>query len=131
MISSFMIINLRGDVLIYRDYRGEVKRTECYAFSLYLLSAKNLQNTPVIYHNNISYFYVSQKDLFIIASSKSNPNVALIFEFFYSFQHICKSYFRDELSDAVVRSNYVLIYELLDEIMDYGVPQITETDMLK
>lgn len=85
MISSFMIINLRGDVLIYRDYRGEVKRTECNSFSLYLLSAKNLQNTPVIYHNNISYYYISQKDLFIIASSKSNPNVALIFEFFYSF----------------------------------------------
>ena len=24
-----------------------------------------------------------------------------------------------------------MIYELLDEIMDYGVPQITETELLK
>ena len=31
----------------------------------------------------------------------------------------------------MIRQNYVLIYELLDEIMDYGVPQITETDVLK
>ena len=57
--------------------------------------------------------------------------MATIFEFFYSFLQICKSYFRDELSDSVVRKNYVLIYELLDEILDFGVPQITETEMLK
>ena len=50
MISCLMIINLRGDVLIFRDYRGEVKRTECNSFSLYLLSAKAIKNTPVIYH---------------------------------------------------------------------------------
>ncbi len=31
----------------------------------------------------------------------------------------------------MIRKNYVLIYELLDEILDFGVPQITETDMLK
>lgn len=54
-----MILNLRGDVLIFRDYRGEVKRSECNSFSLYLLSAKNLQNTPVIYHGGVSYFYIS------------------------------------------------------------------------
>lgn len=44
---------------------------------------------------------------------------------------MCKSYFKSELSDFVVRQNYVLIYELLDEIMDFGVPQITEADVLK
>lgn len=85
MISSFMILNLRGDILIYRDYRGEVKRSEFNAFSLFLLSAKNQNNTPVIYHNGTSYYYVAQKDLFLIASSKSNANVATIFEFFYAF----------------------------------------------
>ena len=31
----------------------------------------------------------------------------------------------------MIRQNYVLIYELLDEIMDFGVPQITEPDILK
>lgn len=103
MISSFMILNLWGDILIYRDYRGEVKRSEMNSFSLFLLSAKNLSNVPVIYHNGVSYYYISQKDLFLIVSSKSNSNVALIFEFLYAFLLICKNYFRDELADSIVR----------------------------
>ncbi len=131
MISSLMIVNMRGDVLIYRDYRGEVKKTECNAFSFYLLSSKTLKATPVIYHNGVSFFYLNQKDLYLIVSSKSNPNVAMIFEFLYKFLNICKAYFAAELSDEIIRKNYVLIYELLDEIIDYGIPQITETDMLK
>lgn len=46
----------------------------------------------------------------------------MIFEFLYSFLNICKSYFKAELSDPVLRQNYVLIYELLDETMDFGIP---------
>ena len=34
------------------------------------------------------------------------------------------------LQDAV-RKNFPLIYELLDEVMDYGVPQSTNTEALK
>jgi AP-2 complex subunit mu-1 len=45
--------------------------------------------------------------------------------------NICKSYFKADLADPVLRQNYVLIYELLDEVMDFGVPQITEPEVLK
>ncbi len=37
------------------------------------------------------------------------------------------SYFND-FSEAAVRHNFVLIYELLDEVMDFGVPQITDPE---
>ena len=47
MISCLMIINLRGDVLIYRDYKGDIKRSEANAFCSYLLSAKEVENVPV------------------------------------------------------------------------------------
>lgn len=30
-----------------------------------------------------------------------------------------------------VKSNFVLIYELLDEAMDFGLPQITDPTVLK
>jgi AP-2 complex subunit mu-1 len=50
---------------------------------------------------------------------------------------ICKSYFRGELDEKCIRENFVLIYELLDgtsiylEICDYGIPQITDAELLK
>ncbi len=30
-----------------------------------------------------------------------------------------------------MRKNFALIYELLDEVMDYGLPQILDADLLK
>ena len=35
------------------------------------------------------------------------------------------------LTEESIRKNFILIYELLDEMLDYGYPQITSTEMLK
>lgn len=35
------------------------------------------------------------------------------------------------LTEESIRKNFILIYELLDEMIDYGYPQITSTEMLK
>lgn len=40
------------------------------------------------------------------------------------------SYF-NHLEEESIRDNFVLIYELLDEVMDHGYPQTTETNALK
>lgn len=36
-----------------------------------------------------------------------------------------------ELEEESLRDNFVIIYELLDEMMDFGYPQLTETKILK
>lgn len=35
------------------------------------------------------------------------------------------------LTEESIRKNFILIYELLDEMLDFGYPQITSTEMLK
>jgi AP-1 complex subunit mu len=37
----------------------------------------------------------------------------------------------NQLEEESIRDNFVLIYELLDETIDHGYPQITETKILK
>ena len=37
--------------------------------------------------------------------------------------NVFKSYFGGEFSEQSLKSNFVLIYELLDEILDFGYPQ--------
>ena len=39
-------------------------------------------------------------------------------------------YFR-KVKETYIRNNFTLIYELLDECCDFGVPQITEPSILK
>jgi AP-4 complex subunit mu-1 len=35
------------------------------------------------------------------------------------------------LNEEAIRKNFILVYELVDEMMDFGYPQITSTEMLK
>jgi AP-4 complex subunit mu-1 len=35
------------------------------------------------------------------------------------------------LSEEAMRKNFILLYELLDEMLDYGYPQVTQTENLK
>lgn len=47
-----------------------------------------------------------------------------------SLVQIMKEYF-GQLEEESIRDNFVLIYELLDEVMDFGYPQISEVKVLK
>ena len=39
-------------------------------------------------------------------------------------------YFK-EIEEESIRDNFVLIYELLDEVMDFGFPQTTDSKILQ
>ena len=65
-----------------------------------------------------------------MAVTKSNANAALVFEFLERLRALGKSYF-NKFDEESVKNNFVLVYELLDEILDFGYPQNTETETLK
>jgi AP-2 complex subunit mu-1 len=130
MASSIVLINIKGEVLIYRSYKYDVSRQETMEFCRKIIATKESKEKPIIYMNGVSYLHTTEGEVTILATTKSNVNSAMIFNFLYSFIKICKSYF-GEWSEAQIKNNFVLIYELLDEVMDYGYPQITESDVLK
>lgn len=41
------------------------------------------------------------------------------------------SHYFHKVKEKNIRENFVLIYELLDEVCDYGIPQITDPFTLK
>lgn len=83
MISSITIFNQKGDTLIYREYKDEIRRIDIESFITYLLNPKNAGLAPVVLHNGSSFFYISTKDLFLVACSKVNENPTMVFEFLY------------------------------------------------
>lgn len=77
-----------------------------------------------------SFLHVRHENLYIVAIVRSNVDAAMVFEFLYKLVELGKSYF-NKLDEEAVKSNFGLVYELLDEIIDFGFPQNTETDTLK
>jgi hypothetical protein len=55
----------------------------------------------------------------VVALAKKNPNVAMILSFLYKCVETFICYFKD-LEEESVRDNFVVIYELLDEMLDFG-----------
>lgn len=43
---------------------------------------------------------------------------------------VFKAYFK-ELEEESIKDNFVVVYELLDEMMDYGYPQTTDYKVLQ
>lgn len=79
----------------------------------------------------MSFLHTTVNDITLVATTKGNANAALLIQFLYSFVGLCKSYFDGEFDEKQVRKNFALIYELLDEVMDYGLPQILDPEVLK
>lgn len=82
-----------------------------------------------IRHNNL-YGKAPFPQYLVMAVSKGNPNVTLILYFLHRMVKVFDDYFT-KLEDESLRDNFVISYELLDEMMDNGYPQITETSVLK
>ena len=69
--------------------------------------------------------------MYIVIMVSSNANVTCVFKFVVEVIVLFKSYFGGPFDEDAIRNNFVLIYELLDEIMDFGYPQNLSPEILK
>lgn len=76
------------------------------------------------------YLYIRHNNLYLLALTKRNSNAAEILLFLHKIVEVFTEYFK-ELEEESIRDNFVVIYELLDEMMDFGYPQTTETKILQ
>ncbi|CAG7849505.1 AP-2 complex subunit mu-B AltName: Full=AP-2 mu-B chain; AltName: Full=Clathrin assembly protein complex 2 mu-B medium chain; AltName: Full=Clathrin coat assembly protein AP50-B; AltName: Full=Clathrin coat-associated protein AP50-B; AltName: Full=Mu2-adaptin-B; AltName: Full=Plasma membrane adaptor AP-2 50 kDa protein B [Serendipita indica DSM 11827] len=129
MISGFFIFNQKGEVLITRLYRTDIKRSISEVFRIHVVSSADVRS-PIVTLGSTSFLHVRHNNIYVLAITKNNANAALIFEFLYRFISISRSYF-GKLDEESVKNNFVLIYELIDEILDFGYPQTSEIDTLK
>ncbi|KAI0306659.1 Mu homology domain-containing protein [Multifurca ochricompacta] len=126
---AFFIFNQKGELLISRLYRPDVRRPIADVFRIQVISSSDVRS-PIVTLGSTSFFHVRVNNVYVVAVTKNNANAALVFEFCYRVISICKSYF-GKVDEECVKNNFVLIYELIDEINDFGYPQNSEIDTLK
>ena len=69
--------------------------------------------------------------MYFVAITRSNVNPALVFEYLFQKITILKAYLGEEFDENSMRNNMTLIYELMDETMDFGYPQNCAVDVLR
>ncbi|VDO01210.1 unnamed protein product [Rodentolepis nana] len=129
--SAIFILDSKGKVLIYRNYRDDIDMSIIEKFLPIVIEKEDEgQISPVIQYEGASFIYVKFNYLYLVALTKRNANAAIVFAFLYRLINIFLEYFKD-LEEESIRDNFVITYELLDEIMDFGYPQVTDSKILQ
>ncbi|RHZ67224.1 hypothetical protein Glove_302g36 [Diversispora epigaea] len=132
MASAVFVLDLKGKVLISRNYRGDIPMSAVEKFMPLVLEAEEEQQapTPCFTHEGVNYLYIRHNNLYLLSITKKNSNATMILLFLHKLTEVFTEYFK-ELEEESIRDNFVIIYELLDEMMDFGYPQTTETKILQ
>ncbi|XP_070562445.1 AP-1 complex subunit mu-1 [Ptychodera flava] len=130
-VSAVFFLDMKGKVLISRNYRGDVDMSCIDKFMPVLMEREEEGLTsPIIVHGQYTFMFIKYNNLYLVATTKKNANVALVFSILHKMVEVFCEYFK-ELEEESIRDNFVLIYELLDELIDFGYPQTTDSKILQ
>ncbi len=128
-ISQFFVLSPRGDTIISRDYRSDCPKNTTEVFFRKVKFWKG-DAPPVFSSDEVHYIQVKKSGLYFVMTTRFNVSPCLFIDLLNRLTRVFKDYC-GILSEESVRKNFVLIYELMDETIDYGVPQDTSTELLK
>ncbi|KAL0911915.1 hypothetical protein M5K25_017851 [Dendrobium thyrsiflorum] len=85
---------------------------------------------PVFNVDGVNYIHAKVAGLMFVATTRANVSPSLVLELLQRIARVIKDYL-GVLNEDSLRKNFVLVYELLDEVIDFGYPQMTSTEVLK
>ena len=129
MLSQFFILSARGDTIISRDFRGDlIKGTNEIFFRKAKLYKGDLP--PAINLEGINFLHLKKGGLYLLATTTRNVSPSYVFDLLTHVAKMIKDYC-GVLTEESIRKNFVLIYEIVDEAIDFGYAQSTSTDIVR
>ena len=131
VLSAIYILDMKGKVLISRNYRGDIENSAIDKF-IGLVSEKDEDGslTPLLCTPECTYAFIKHSNLYVVAATKKNSNIAMIFVLLHKICAVMEEYFKD-VEEESIRDNFVICYELMDELVDFGYPQTTDGKILQ
>ncbi|XP_045513289.1 AP-3 complex subunit mu-2 isoform X2 [Pieris brassicae] len=129
MIHSLFIINPSGDVFLEKHWRSVIPRSVC---DYYLEAQRASPNDvpPVLAAPHHYLISIQRGGVALVAVSKQEVAPLFVIEFLHRVVDTFQDYFSD-CTETIIKENYVVVYELLDEMLDNGFPLATESNILK
>ena len=129
-ISQLFILSRRGDSIIYRDFRRDIKKSNDIFFHNVNFIKEEEVAPPLFNIDGINFIYVKTDDLYIVISTLDNASPNYYLEVLDRIIKVIKDHI-GELNEETIRKNFVLIYEIIDEMIDFGYPQLSDTEQVK
>jgi AP-1 complex subunit mu len=130
MISSLLILDLTGKVILSRNYRDGVPATHADSFMRRIIDDEDNVLGPIFEVDGKTDIHIKHNNLYLVAVTEMNSDAMMVLNFLYKLVEVFKEYFKS-VEEESIRDNFVITYELLDEVLDFGYPQTTEAAVLK
>ncbi|EFO96759.1 CRE-APM-3 protein [Caenorhabditis remanei] len=147
MLNSLFFVNTSGDVLLEKHWKSVIHRSICdYFFDIqkkvsnentrrlnmyYFSQSHQPEDVPPIISTPHHYLInVYQNNLYLVAVITVETPPLMVIEFLHRVITTFAQYF-DEFSDSSIKENCVMVFELLDEMLDNGFPLVTEMNILQ
>ncbi|KAM9209712.1 AP-4 complex subunit mu-1 isoform 2-T2 [Dugong dugon] len=131
MISQFFILSSKGDPLIYKDFRGDSDGRDVAELFYRKLTGLPGDESPVVMHHDDRHFiHIRHSGLYLVATTSENVSPFSLLELLSRLATLLGDYC-GSLGQETISRNVALVYELLDEVLDYGYIQTTSMEMLR
>ncbi|KAH7636979.1 AP-3 complex subunit carmine [Dermatophagoides farinae] len=131
MIHSLFFINNSGDIFIEKHWKSVIPRSVCD----YFLDAQRKVDyssniSPVIATPHHILISIHRSGLYFVAVTTGEIPPLFVIEFLHRVVDNFIDYFND-CTESLLKEHIVVVYELLDEMLDNGFPLATESNILK
>jgi hypothetical protein len=93
-VSAVFFLDVKGRVIIYRDYRGDISPRYADRFITKLSELEESSRlSPVIHDEGVTYVWLQVSNLYLLAVTRTNVNAMATVTFLHSLVTIFKAYF--------------------------------------
>eukprot|EP00053_Salpingoeca_punica_P015543 m.143598 g.143598 ORF g.143598 m.143598 type:complete len:413 (-) comp16742_c5_seq2:365-1603(-) len=132
MIHSIFVITPAGDVIIEKHYKAPVSRTVLDPFFEEQVKAGSPEAVaPCI--NSTRHYIISvlRNGLFFVAVVNTDVQPLFVVEFLHRMVDTFNDYFAGTVTEKKLLNETVVVYQVLEEMLDNGFPLTTEANQLK
>ena len=119
-------------MLIEKHYLGAVKRSVVDLFWEEVSKCDQQKEVrPIITTENYYLINIRRSGLFFLTAVNRDVAPLLIIEAQHNILQTFVYYFKDKITETILRENFAIIYQLLDEMILGGFPHTIELNQLQ
>lgn len=132
MLHCIFLLSDTGEVMLEKQWMGQpVDRSICTWFWVQVNASTGCQQVPSVIASPTYYvLHIVREGITFLACTKTEMPPLSGIEFLCRVAEVLSEYLGG-LTEDLIKDNFVVVYELLDEMMDNGFPLTTEMNVLK
>lgn len=132
MLLCIFLLSDSGEVMLEKQFTGHrVDRSICgWFWDQSIAQGDSFKSSPVIASPTHYLFQVVREGITFLACTQVEMPPLMAIEFLCRVADVLTDYLGD-LNEDVIKDNFIIVYELLDEMIDNGFPLTTEPNILR